>query len=462
MSTTPSIDAHVRLDTHPHHPSAVVATVTGTARHIAQAHLSVRGFESVAADTLVMARIDREEPYWAERTADALTAERITVEITPKLRGAINEEWTWPDYPMSWCTRSEIREVSNEAQKVHDDIRHGRLIIHAHAHDGHTTKAVASYRDGSSVVLHGENHLRTVETSLRTATEALVAFDRVHDDAVRSGPAAPTDVERQADEARCSLRTAVPVGVEPPLPRTETVPAYAADPADPADHDAALDAFVNKHGDWAKWRTWSDNTTHLVHESQTLRAELVHDPDPREAAWTFAAYETSVSDRMWHLTLTDATPDPLLQSLLISLAHGDAWDTALGSPAIEQTVSAATRPLTDASWTHTIDGRHIRWQSAQGDAGVQFDVFAAQDSRIHLAAWTLWAGPDINRPTWAIHASRYAPAPLLAALTEDLAHGTGTGTRQKRTTLTEHRKSSSTTEPTIPPTAASPAAGRRR
>ncbi|WP_328939220.1 DUF317 domain-containing protein [Streptomyces tauricus] len=444
MSTTSHIDAHVRLDTHPHHPSAVVATVTGTARHIAQAHLSVRGFESVSANTLVMARIDREEPYWTQRAAEALTAERITVEITPQLREAINEEWTWPDHPMSWCTRSEIRNFSNEAQKIHDDIRHGRLIVHAHAHDGSTTKAVGSYRDGSSVVLHGENHLRTVETSFRTAAEALVTFGRVHSDAVCSGPPAQTDVERHADEARSTL-TAALVEAEPALPRIETVPAYAADPAD---HDAVLEAFVNKHGDWAKWRTWSDNTTHLIHESQTLRAELVHEPDPREAAWTFAAYETPISDRMWHLTLTAATPDPLLQSLLISLAHGDAWDTAQGSPVVEQTVSAATRPLTDAGWKHTIDGRHIRWQTLHGNAGVQFDVFAAQDSRIHLAAWTLWAGPDIDRPTWAIHASRYTPAPLLAALTEDLAHSTGT--RQTRTTRTEHRKNPGVTTPTVP------------
>ncbi len=456
MSTTPFIDAHVRLDTHPHHPSAVVATVTGTTRHIAQAHLSVRGFESVAADTLVMARIDREEPYWAQRAAEALTAERITVEITPQLREAINEEWTWPNYPMSWCTRSEIREVSNEAQKIHDDIRHGRLIVHAHAHDGSTTKAVGSYRDGSSVVLHGENHLRTVETSFRTAAEALVAFDRVHGDAVRSGPPAQTDVERQADEARSTLAAAL-VEAEQALPRIETVPAYAADPAD---HDAVLEAFVNEHGDWAKWRTWSDHTTHLIHESQTLRAELVHEPDPREAAWTFAAYETPVSDRMWHLTLTATTPDPLLQSLLISLAHGDAWDTAQGSPVIERTVAAATRPLTDAGWKHTMDTRHIRWQTAQGDAGVQFDVFAAQDSRIHLAAWTLWAGPDIDRPTWAIHASRYTPAPLLAALTEDLAHNTGT--RQTHTTHTAHRKTPGITPPTIPPAAAGPPSGQKR
>jgi hypothetical protein len=47
----------------------------------------------------------------------------------------MDKEWTWANYPMPWCTRSEFREVSSEAQKIHDDIRHGQLLIHAHAHE---------------------------------------------------------------------------------------------------------------------------------------------------------------------------------------------------------------------------------------------------------------------------------------------------------------------------------------
>ncbi|MEU0111976.1 hypothetical protein ABZ313_42455, partial [Streptomyces sp. NPDC006251] len=31
------------------------------------------------------------------------------------LQEAMDEEWTWANYPMPWCTRSEIREVSNQA-----------------------------------------------------------------------------------------------------------------------------------------------------------------------------------------------------------------------------------------------------------------------------------------------------------------------------------------------------------
>lgn len=36
---------------------------------------------------------------------------------------------------MHWCTRTEIREVSAKPQKIYDDIRHGHLLIHAHAQE---------------------------------------------------------------------------------------------------------------------------------------------------------------------------------------------------------------------------------------------------------------------------------------------------------------------------------------
>jgi hypothetical protein len=360
VSTPPRIDAHVRLDTHPRHPSAVVATVTGTDRHIAHAHLTVRGFDSVTEHTLVMARIDHEEPYWAERAAQDLTALHITVAITPGLREAIDDDWTWAGYPFPWLTRQEIRQVSDEAQRIYDDIRHGRLVIHAHAPDGDTIVAVGSYRDGSSVILHGEKHLRTVAQTFDTAEKATTAFQDLHGDAVRPGPAPATDVERQADEARSPVHSPGLTSTEPPADRTEPVPAYRADPAD---HDAVLDAFANEHDEWQKWRTWADNTTHLIHESQTLRAELVHQAGPRETAWTFAAYETPVSDRVWHLTLTGATPEPLLQTLLIGLADGNAWDTALGGPLTEKAVTAVTRPLADAGWKHTVSGHFLRWET---------------------------------------------------------------------------------------------------
>ncbi|MEU0775527.1 DUF317 domain-containing protein, partial [Streptomyces sp. NPDC006135] len=140
-----------------------------------------------------------------------------------------------------------------------------------------------------------------------------------------------------------------------------------------------------QHARLDRERTWTDDTTHAIHESQTLRIERVHEADPRETAWTVASYETPVSDRMWHLTMTGATPAPVLKTLLNGLADEDAWETAIGSPTTEKTVTAATRPLTDAGWKHTLDGRWIRWETLQGDVGVQFDAFAAQNLHSTLA-----------------------------------------------------------------------------
>ncbi|MEU5718068.1 DUF317 domain-containing protein [Streptomyces sp. NPDC020403] len=233
----------------------------------------------------------------------------------------MDEEWAWPNYPMRWCTRSEIRQVSNEAQKMHDDIRHGHLLIHAHAHDGHTTVAVGTYlhQSGKSVYLHGEDHLRQVADTFQSPATALVAFENAHGVAMRPGPASLTDTEQDTAQARTSLDPPT-AGAEPPRPEPETVPAYAAD-AD--DHDVLLDTFLKDHRDWQKWRTWSDDTTHAIHEDQTLRIEHVHETNAPETAWTVAAYETPVSDLIWALTATGTTPAPVIQHLLIHLAQGD-------------------------------------------------------------------------------------------------------------------------------------------
>ncbi|MGF0168540.1 DUF317 domain-containing protein [Streptomyces koyangensis] len=376
---TASIDAHVRLATHPTHPSAVQAHLTGPQAHVASTALEAAGWSAAATNVLVLARIDHEEPYWAADAAQHLTAEGITVEITPRLQEAIDEEWTWPNYPMPWCTRSEIREVSNQAQKIHDDIRNGHLLIHAHAHDGHTTVAVGTYlhQGGKTVYLHGEDHLRQIADTFDSPAEALVAFENAHAAEMRPGPAPLTDTERAATAARSvfDITTAKP---EPPRPQLEAVPIYLAD-AD--DHDALLDTFLDTHGEFEKWRTWSDETTHAIHESQTLRIERVHETQARETAWTVAAYETPVSDRMWHLTASGATPAPVLQNLLNHLADGDGWDTVIGVPVGERTVTTATQPLTEAGWKHTLTGHGIRWTSPDGQAGVRFDPLTAQAPR---------------------------------------------------------------------------------
>lgn len=455
---TPTIDAHVRLDTHPTHPSAVTAVLTGTQAHVAHLSLEAADWTVIADSVLVLVRIDQEEPYWAKDAAKHLSAGGITVEITPRLQEAMDEEWTWANYPMPWCTRSEIREVSNLAQKIHDDIRHGQLLIHAHAHDGHTTVAVGTYlhRNGKSVYLHGEDDLRQVADTFDSAAAALLAFERVHGAEMRPGPAPLTDTERAAAEARAPLSLTA-AKAEPARQEPEIVPAYLADAGD---HDALLDAFIDSHSEWERWRTWSDETTHAIHESQTLRIERVHESPAHETAWTVAAYETPVSDRMWVLTATGATPAPMLEELLNHLAEGDGWDAAIGAPVDEKMVTAATQPLSDAGWKHTVDGRWIRWTSPAGDAGVQFDAFTAQHPSQNLATWTVWAGPDPDRPTWTLTASPHTPSSLLADLSETLAHETGT--RHPPTATPERRTNLVTSPPTTPAVAATPAASRTR
>ncbi|KPI02834.1 protein of unknown function DUF317 [Actinobacteria bacterium OK074] len=420
---TPAIDAHVRLDTHPTHPSAVQAVLTGTQARVALMALEAANWSVAATNVLVLARIDHEEPYWANEAAKRLTAEGISVEIGPRLQEAIDEEWSWLNYPMPWCTRSQIREVSDQAQKIHDDIRHGDLLILAHARDGHTTVAVGTYlrRGGKSVYLHGEDHLRQVADTFDSPVEALMAFERVHAAEMRPGPAPLTDTERAAIEAR-SVFDVTTAKSEPSRPEPEIVPVYLADAGD---HDAILDAFLNAHGEFEKRRTWSDDTTYAIHESQTLCIERVHETPAHEIAWTVAAYETPVSDRMWVLTATGATPAPVLQNLLTRLADGDGWDTRVGAPVDEKMVTAATQPLSDAGWRHTVDGRWIRWTSSDGAAGVHFDAFAAQHPNQNLATWTIWAGPGPDRPTWTVTASPHIPSSLPAGLSESLAQETG-------------------------------------
>ncbi|MFZ4190534.1 DUF317 domain-containing protein [Streptomyces pseudogriseolus] len=457
--TTPSIDAHVHFDAHPTHPSAATATVTGSQAHVALIALEADGWETVAENTLVLARIDHEEPYWANQAAQQLNAAGIGTEISSRLRKAIDEEWTWANYPMPWCTRAEIREVSNQAQNIYDDIRHGRLLIHAHAEDDHTTVAVGTYLDtGKSVYLHGENHLRQIADTFDSPAQALTAFERIHGGRMRPGPAPVTDTERQAAEARTSLGTPAP-NPEPSAapqnmaPDREVVPAYAADPSD---HDAILEEFLIAHDDWEKWRTWSDDTTHAIHESQTLRIERVHEADPRDTSWTVAAYETPVSDRMWHLTATGATPAPIIKALLTVLATDDATNTD-GDLISENGVREVTRPLADVGWQHTDLGRYRHWKPHSGEVGLILDVLAAQDPHDISNTWTIWAGHNLNRPDWTLNASNSTPVAVLSHLAGELAHGIGT---TKGSTQQRGKSHSSVRGVSLPRLPAKPSTGR--
>ncbi|MER5440109.1 DUF317 domain-containing protein [Streptomyces sp. NPDC002790] len=411
---------HLRLDLLNGRPSAVTATITGTPTHTVRALLALHGFVPLNDTTMVMARIDREEPYYADQAANALRAEGVAVDITRQLREEIDTEWTWANYPMHWCTRDEIREVSNDAQKIYDDIRSGRLVIHAHADDGWTIVAVGTYRDGPSIHLHGENHLRVESLQFEGPAVAIAEFERLYGDAVRPGPAPATDTELEAEQARRPSAQEGTAGVHPPT-GTAGTPEIEADGTD--DHETLLNDFLASHGTWEKWRTWSDDTTHAVHESLVLRAEFVHEADTGDTQWSIAAYESPVGERRWHATASTAVPVQIMRVLLESLASADATEIAAGNQVSETAIGEATRPLADAGWKHTIDGRSIRWQ-APGDrpVSVEFDAFAAHTPHCALPAWTLRGG-GASAPQWALHFSPHTATSVLQDIAFELTAG---------------------------------------
>ncbi|MEE1829326.1 hypothetical protein [Streptomyces sp. SP17KL33] len=62
---TPAIDAHVRLDAHPTHPSAVQAVLTGAQAHIALVALEAADWSVAATNLLVLAVTEHASwPVW--------------------------------------------------------------------------------------------------------------------------------------------------------------------------------------------------------------------------------------------------------------------------------------------------------------------------------------------------------------------------------------------------------------
>ncbi|MEU4347012.1 DUF317 domain-containing protein [Streptomyces sp. NPDC023838] len=420
-------DVHVRLALHPQHPSAVVATLTGHTLHTARATLASQGFQPADDGTMLLVRIDHEEPYYANITANLLRDAGIPVDVHVQLQEEIDTEWTWANHPMTWLNRDEIRLVSADAQKIHDDIASGRLVIHLHAHDGHTTVAVGTYRHADSVHLHGEDHLRVVSGTYDTPKEAIADFERLYGDAVRPGPPPPTDTEQQTAQAIAALSTSASAStadapVEPQAAKTELVPVYAADPGD---HEALFKDFLDSQPAWEKYRP-HDETTIANHESLTLRVEFEHKTGPHDINWTVAAYETPVSDRLWHSTATASTPAAIISALLNTVAAENARGPLLSPRGNEAAIAEATRPLADASWKHSIDGRYIAWQAPGPEkGGVQFDAFAAQKTNGSLPTWTIWGGHAVHQPTWALHLSAHAPTALVQDIAFEMTEGQG-------------------------------------
>ncbi|MEU3599326.1 DUF317 domain-containing protein [Streptomyces sp. NPDC006798] len=412
----PDSPVHVRLALHPVHRSAVTAAFTGAPPAEVREVLLSHGFRDTEPGVMVLARIDREEPHYTARAVGALARRGHRTTVDPALQEEIDTEWTWGGYPMPWLTRDEIREVGAAAQVIHDDIVSGRLTIRLHAHDGYTIVAVGTHEDGRHLHFHGEDHLRQITGVYDTETEAVADFHRLHTVAVRPGPAPATETERAAAEAltiplSASTLPGATTTTETPAPTLAKVPG-------PGEHEALLTSFLDAQRDWERYRTWSDATTHAVHENLCLRVELDHEArDHTDIAWSVAAYDSPVGQRLWHATATVGTPIPIISTFLAGLASDNAW-TDIPEPLTETSIAEAIRPLADAGWAHTVDGHRITVTApGPNPAGVTVDPLARP------GGWTLWSGPHPDRPDWTVSLSRHTPPALLQDLTHELAHG---------------------------------------
>ncbi|MFD3997388.1 DUF317 domain-containing protein [Streptomyces sp. NPDC058583] len=386
-------DAHIRFALHPDHHPAVTATMSGPTSDAARSHLHDLGFRSTGPTTMALARVDREEPYYTAKSAGLLQQLGFTTEIDPVLQEEIDTEWTWANYPMPWCDRDEIRKVGAEAQRIHDDIAEGRLIIHLHAVDGHTSAAVGSYLTGvrRHVHLHGEDHLRQISTSYDGEAEAVAEFHHLYSVAVRPGPAPLTDLEQAVRQLLAG---------KPPA-TAKHVPAPAAKPpvAEPGEHEAFLAALFDEERQWEKYRPF-DETTIASHESLTARAEFDHEARHRtDVAWTIAEYDGPVGERLWHTTITAGTPVALIHTVLQHLdvppfvAAGEPHDV-----------------LQDAGWHPASHPSRTTWTAPGRTIVFESTPHATADR------WMLYGGEDLDRAAWTIRLSADVPEDLLAQL----------------------------------------------
>ncbi|WP_052442665.1 hypothetical protein [Streptacidiphilus neutrinimicus] len=188
----------VRIDYLPDDAWITYAHIEGPDQALAGAVLAGAGFRQTETGW-TLARIDGEAEHYSSRAVTALRTAGITVhahaEFDPDQGYA--DQTQWVQHPMPWLDREEVLEVGRQAQEIFEDIATGRLVLHAHAHDGHTTVAVGSYSPGQSVHLHGEDYYRTESLSFSTADEALSDFTTTYGAAVVAGPPPLTPAERR-------------------------------------------------------------------------------------------------------------------------------------------------------------------------------------------------------------------------------------------------------------------------
>ncbi|MFB8017076.1 DUF317 domain-containing protein [Streptomyces rubiginosohelvolus] len=205
----------------------------------------------------------------------------------------------------------------------------------------------------------------------------------------------------------------------------------ATTPTPGADHERLLDAFLDDHAEWQRWRTWSDETTHAVHQSMLLRAELIHEPSAGDVRWRFAVYSSPVGARLWHAAACSSTPTEVIRALLLSLATHAAEYPHIHHPDHDVPVEAP-QPLADSGWIRVAEAARggIRWSPAN-DAFVLRHTVADRGAD-SPAAWVL-SGLDQHHQRWTIALSSMTPAAALTAVSEALADSEAL-LRQRNTT----------------------------
>ncbi|MFG2836150.1 DUF317 domain-containing protein [Streptomyces zaomyceticus] len=283
--------------------------------------------------------------------------------------------------------------MSAEAQRIHDDIAEGRLVVHLHADDGQNTVAVASYTTGvrCHVHLHGEDHVRQVTSTFESETEAIAEFHRLYSVAVRPGPAPLTGLEHTVRQVLTGAALA---------DHRETAAPTAEPPAaGPGEHESFLQALFDGAPQWEKYRPF-DETTIAVHESLIARAEFDHEARHRtDVAWTIAEYNGPVGERLWHTTITASAPVPLIHAILHYLdapAHAP-----LGKP---------HEILQAARWHPTSHPARTTWTSAGNAITVEHAPHAMAD------CWILYGRDILDHAAWTIRLSAGASQDLLAEL----------------------------------------------
>ncbi|WP_435216629.1 hypothetical protein [Streptomyces sp. bgisy034] len=173
-----------------------------------------------------------------------------------------------------------------------------------------------------------------------------------------------------------------------------------------------LQEEINTEWTWASHpMPWLDrDETRLM----SADAQKIHDDiQSRTPHHQLHAHDghTTVSSLLWHGTATASAPTQIVSTLLNSMTTGNVWGSAPSTSTTESTIAQATRPLADAGWKHTIDGRYLTWEAPGPEVvGIQLDAFAAQQPYTHVDRLGWPHSPPTELGTTPVRARPGSPA----------------------------------------------------